>query len=504
MALKDVYDFIGKSGVPVKHIVVINDGPDTCHPDSPDFLPSVRYFRTGTMEWEIGNQASACSDTSYQDFLNHIAKDVYDDDGNLKPIDQIPVHVTFIQMQSKGYPMIDPAQQEVACLTGGHYTWINSNSFPLSNENRQDELVMWGGQHPLGLALESAVNKFRNSMAGVWRMAIKVNDLANQFPKSNVMMQPSIELAVDRFANDVFEDSVVSDSSGSDVIEADSNGDSGAEATDTDESDDMQVPTDSIDDSPAPPEVVEDLIEDVESDDVPSDSFESNKTCQNEYSSCECTKAPGVGLVAGSSIAISGGIFVKEPGILSEAIFLNSSKSLFAVDNKIDRRAAVRLPVGDSNNDCLDWFPLCSVAEELKSKVKDPEGIEVSVQIQARDFACLAVDFDYEYGVCRHVEMADDSPCNGGICCWGKCMAPNDNECRYDELDDACNYPLKPFETECTADGKCCKGVCVAKNTRECKTDELDQSSCTYKNKEDGTGCTGGTCTGGECIPDAT
>lgn len=496
MAVKDVYDFMKTESTPVKHIVVITDGPDTCASSSPDFMPEVRYFRASTKKWEIGDQSAACSDTSYQDFLAHIHDDVYDQEGNPKPIDQLPVHITFIQMQSKGYPMVDPAQQEVACLTGGHYTWVNSNDLPASREENKDNLSVWSGQHPLEMALLSAVTRFRNSLSGVWRMAVKVNDLSSAFSMINVDLKPVLEPVVMRAADDVIEDVALIDTNEPDVIDNDIIADVVDSDVIEETADDVVVQDTAVEDVVANDEGAADVFE----PDTNEPPIVSPGTCQEKDSPCSCTKGPGI--ITGSSVAVEGRIRALLVEDLSESVFPSAVTNAFVVDKKIDSRGAVRLPSGKAANDCLSWFPLCSVAEDLVSTVKDQDNN--NIQMKAMDFECLAVAFDDQDGVCRYGEMTFSSPCDGGSCCWGKCMAPNDNECRDDLLDEACNYPPKPFETECTAEGKCCKGVCIAKNTRECKTDELNQSSCTYKNKEDGTGCTGGTCTGGECIPDAT
>ncbi|HOD00233.1 MAG TPA: hypothetical protein PKH54_09815 [Myxococcota bacterium] len=496
MAVKDVYDFMKTETTPVKHIVVITDGPDTCAQDSPDFLPYVRYFRVSTKEWELGDQSAACSDTSYKAFLAHIHDDVYDQNGNPKPIDQIPVHITFIQMQSKGYPMIDPAQQEIACLTGGHYTWINSNDLPASREENKDNLAAWAGQHPLEQALLTPITRFRNAMSGVWRMAVKVNDLSAAFSAINVSFTQDFQPVVNRAEGDVIEDVTVTDTNEPDVDEPDTAVDTNTPDVLDDASADVPAEDTNVVDVPSADEGPADVAE----EDTNEPPVVSPGTCQEKDSPCDCTKK-GTGVVTGASVAVDGRIRALLVEDLTDSVFPSSASSAFVVDKKIDMRGAVRLPEGKNASDCLSWFPLCSIADDLVSTVKDLNNS--NVQMQARDVECLAVAFDDEFAVCSYGEMAFSSPCTGGSCCWGKCIPPNDNECREDVLDEGCNYQAKAFETECSAEGKCCKGICVPKNDKECKTSELNQSSCTYKNKDDGTDCTGGKCQGGECIPSA-
>jgi len=77
-------------------------------------------------------------------------------------------------MQSRGYPDVDPAQQQIACLTGGHYMFINANGLPASKDDSGVSQDLWYGQHPLQVALQTAVTRFRGSIAGSWKAGIRL------------------------------------------------------------------------------------------------------------------------------------------------------------------------------------------------------------------------------------------------------------------------------------------------------------------------------------------
>jgi hypothetical protein len=84
------------------HIVVLTDGPDTCAV-SDDF---------GACQFE-------CSSVNQEMILDRVNVDLADLKGP-----RIKIH--FIQFESKGHQGRDPRQVEVACVTGGHYQFVNS------------------------------------------------------------------------------------------------------------------------------------------------------------------------------------------------------------------------------------------------------------------------------------------------------------------------------------------------------------------------------------------
>jgi hypothetical protein len=157
-AVLEVYDFMQK--VPkteVRHILVISDGPDTCSPDSPDYNPLM---------------GGLCSTTGYGDVKKRILADLQDPD-------LAQVHLSFVQFQAPGYRERDPRQQELACLTGGQYAFVNSED--LSKDTTQ---VLYE-------ALKDAFMKIRYTFAGVWTLAIDVPDLKN--PKLGKGLEASVK-----------------------------------------------------------------------------------------------------------------------------------------------------------------------------------------------------------------------------------------------------------------------------------------------------------------------
>jgi len=186
-AVQDVYNFMKEKGrADVRHILVITDSPDTCHPDSPDYKPSYRLYRSATKTYSKVEQPS-CSTVSYDDFLNTVLADIKDPSGNYLPMEELPVHVSFIQLQSVAHPERDVRQQEIACLTGGHYLFVNGRDISNNNTN------------PDGLrtAINNAVERWRGSMGGTWTVAVDYADLENrgQLPLgANLALAGTVEL----------------------------------------------------------------------------------------------------------------------------------------------------------------------------------------------------------------------------------------------------------------------------------------------------------------------
>ena len=198
-AVQDVYSYLKHSqDTPVKHLLVITDGPDTCARSSADFAPVIRYFRTSTRKFETGIQ-DECSGIGLDDFLELVIADTTDKNGDPLPSDQIPVHVSFIQMSSMGYRDVDPGQQQVACLTGGHYFWIDSATLPPSNVYDQDVLARWNGSHPLQAYLGDAVERFAASLSGAWAGTFRLPDLESQYTRElRDLDDPGVQRAAER------------------------------------------------------------------------------------------------------------------------------------------------------------------------------------------------------------------------------------------------------------------------------------------------------------------
>jgi hypothetical protein len=77
------------------------------------------------------------------------------------------VHVHFVQFQSRGYEHRDSRQAEVACRSGGTYTFVNR--LDLSAD----------GFDP---ALADAVMGARYAFLGAWRAVLRIDELASDQP----------------------------------------------------------------------------------------------------------------------------------------------------------------------------------------------------------------------------------------------------------------------------------------------------------------------------------
>jgi hypothetical protein len=135
-----------------KHIVVVGDGPDTC-----------------ALSTDLNHCRGQCAayHTPFEEVLGYIES---------KPVEErIPVH--FVQMQAKGYPERDPRQQDVACLTGGQYTFINT---PDIQDSKLQE------------AISQALVQIRYTFRGYWRFMVPLTVF-----KDNNATTPGIEYAVE-------------------------------------------------------------------------------------------------------------------------------------------------------------------------------------------------------------------------------------------------------------------------------------------------------------------
>jgi hypothetical protein len=166
-SVQDVYMYM-RDQVParVKHVIVITDGPDTCHPESPDFKDKLRWFRGGRY---VEFPQPSCSTVKYESFREELDLDLKDADGNWKAQSDIPIHVHFLQIQAPGYLERDPRQQEVACLTGGQYVFVNGWDFRAPA----------GGQSPLQTVLTQSMQRLRASLGGSWTLSVDLPSLPN-------------------------------------------------------------------------------------------------------------------------------------------------------------------------------------------------------------------------------------------------------------------------------------------------------------------------------------
>ncbi len=126
----------------LRHILVIGDGPDTC---------------AKSPEQSQCSGGCAAYSTSYE-----TVRDMID---AIPMSERLPIH--FVQMAAKGYPDRDPRQQEIACMTGGHYMFVNA--LDIAGSKLLD-------------VLSRTINSVRYTFRGYWRFemplgpAKKAND----------------------------------------------------------------------------------------------------------------------------------------------------------------------------------------------------------------------------------------------------------------------------------------------------------------------------------------
>jgi hypothetical protein len=125
-----------------QHILVITDGPDTCAP-SPD----------------LNRCSGMCAQfaTSYETVRAAVEADEFDQ--------RIPIH--FVQLQARGYRTPDPLQQEIACLSGGQYVFINTLDIQVTN---------------LKEVLEATLKRIGYMLRGHWKLAVKFEYLKKGDP----------------------------------------------------------------------------------------------------------------------------------------------------------------------------------------------------------------------------------------------------------------------------------------------------------------------------------
>jgi hypothetical protein len=139
-AVKTAYDYLRDTVRDTQrsnHIVVLTDGPDTCAGEN-----------------RLTCQ-SPCNTADYAQFVDQLETDFNDPNAP-------KIHIHFVQFESLGYPGRDPRQVEVSCISGGHYQFLNSNSFSRSQTAAFQE------------ALDTAVANVRYSLMGHWELAAAV------------------------------------------------------------------------------------------------------------------------------------------------------------------------------------------------------------------------------------------------------------------------------------------------------------------------------------------
>jgi hypothetical protein len=149
-AVDQVWDYMIEKGETARHIVVITDGPDTCDAESEAFQ---HCFDIEVMGAGPASQAACTNTQSFVAVRTKIEESVASGKPNS--------HVSFLHFQSKAYPDIDPRMQQVSCLTGGQYQFLNFNQIAPNGSDRKK-------------ALNNATTRLRYTMGGVWSLVADI------------------------------------------------------------------------------------------------------------------------------------------------------------------------------------------------------------------------------------------------------------------------------------------------------------------------------------------
>lgn len=153
--VKTAFEYLQTANQESRHVVVITDGPDTCDPASDTYQHCFDFSSQNPSEQA---QSPCAKSKKYSEARS--AVQAYLDQGNRD------MHVSFIHFQSKGYPDQDPRMQEIACMTGGHYIFINNNQIASNSDTRKDAIL-------------EAVARIRYTFGGYWGLITDVPDFTN-------------------------------------------------------------------------------------------------------------------------------------------------------------------------------------------------------------------------------------------------------------------------------------------------------------------------------------
>ena len=103
-----------------RHVIVLVDGPDTCTPERPI---SERCF-PGPED----SAAAACGGATFTELRERVQQE------------PAPVRVSFVHFPGPGYTGPDPRMQQIACLTGGHYRFVDLSRLPRPGTARSSAL----------------------------------------------------------------------------------------------------------------------------------------------------------------------------------------------------------------------------------------------------------------------------------------------------------------------------------------------------------------------------
>ncbi len=154
------WSLLATKGEAARHMVVLTDGPDTCSKDGNENFQSC--FRIGEDATGAGGVAKAQDGCPNAVKFTEFKKAVTDFTESGRQ-DQ---HVSFVHFQSKGYGKADPRMQEIACMTGGHYQFLNFNAIAQETSERQTAII-------------EAVTNLRYTFGGFWSLVTKIPALVD-------------------------------------------------------------------------------------------------------------------------------------------------------------------------------------------------------------------------------------------------------------------------------------------------------------------------------------
>ena len=155
-AVNEAYAYLKKKPQTVRHIVVLTDGPDTCDSESPWFQ---HCFESNTGDTNPIKTQTGCG---VPDAFNALKQNIEDSYSKAKTTH---THISFVHFQSKAYPAMDPYMQSIACLSDGHYQFINNNQLSAENIAAKQK------------AFSDAIKRIRLTMGGYWNL--RSNKAAN-------------------------------------------------------------------------------------------------------------------------------------------------------------------------------------------------------------------------------------------------------------------------------------------------------------------------------------
>ncbi len=173
-AMDKTFEYMKVKGEVAKHLVVFTDGPDTCASRSDDYQHCFTY-----PDGELPAAQAPCASavdfnnfrTKIEDYLAARATQLAEND----------IHVSFIHFQAPGYPEYDSRMQQIACMTGGQYVFLNTNQ--LDDAGRS-------------AAFSAAVSKVRYSMGGHWSLITGIGEFTADPATSSAAAAPGVSYAL--------------------------------------------------------------------------------------------------------------------------------------------------------------------------------------------------------------------------------------------------------------------------------------------------------------------